>query len=227
MTSNKASIAVAIEACPKNRICQFSYIAKYYFNCDFTCKKRSRGKFCRTCSKILITYLEHNGDFDYYNKNFKCEFTRKSGSKVRPLPINCSKIRITSHYCKTHSCWRCRDLKLNQDNAFYAFLILALYRSEYKIPKDVLRYVIFPKFKLKRFHSHYFDDDTAELFEKYNRKHIDYILCPNNLFKCKYCSVIENPDSFWDQNYGETCKIAKSCYMCHTKSTGPYDLIKL
>lgn len=189
----RACISFAIQDTKRNFYCQASFIAKKYFNFEYTCTRKSKRKLCIVCHKYFFGHLHNdmkNDNREYFIDNFQCT------NKYRPC------YRIGKPYCRIHTCHTCPK-QIDMIN-----IILCL--KQFSLPKDVLRYVVYPMIKLVKFDSHYADRRSAILMINYiSQRFLSVVNCPYNLYKCLECTNVVN-GKYFEYPRGR-------CYFCNYK----------
>lgn len=178
--NKRACISFAIEESKHDVVvgCHSKHIMKKYFNHDWNCKKKKVGnRFCKSCHNNIFKFNEPNG-FAFFYKFYKCEI--------------CD--RIGKPFCKLHTCKLCVPLDIYT-------VVLCL--KQFKIPKDIIRYVLYPMLPRKMY-NHWIEKKMYDLIKKDIDDNfrtltkcksyclLDYYLydktCPSNdMFICKYC----------------------------------------
>jgi hypothetical protein len=113
----RASISHVMEKSARNSKCQGSRIAQKYFNIILCCVNNSRRKkFCKSCHLHLVGILEAQGDYEFYEKNWKCEY--------------CHRVRAVGKYCKLHMCLKCNS-KVQIDFLYSYFMFAKIHFKRY------------------------------------------------------------------------------------------------
>lgn len=186
----RASISHVMEKSARNSKCQGSRIAQKYFNITILCVNNSRRKkFCKSCHLHLVGRLEAQGDYKFYEKNWKCEY--------------CHRVRAVGKYCKLHICLKCNS-KVQID--FYT-VILCLQKY---ISKDILRYIVYPMVKLVKYGNHLVTEEGFKMTKVINFGYTKE-WCPDDLYFCNECRTVQS------KYHIDNDKIVKKkcCYTCY------------
>ena len=180
----RASISYAIQDHKDydSKFCQSSIIAKKYFNVEYVCKNRAKRKFCRKCHRDFVYWIENNGDFAYFYKFYKCKIC----------------FRIGVPFCKLHTC--------NQCTRAIDFYTVILCLKQFKLPKDVIRYVLYPMCSTIQMFNHSVNVSTFRTTMNYVKDcfpfdippsdprwdswwkyYFQHISCPYDIEKCRKC----------------------------------------